>query len=148
MALRDTLQEDMKAAMKARDRDRLGTIRMLLSEVKNAAIDKGRDLSEDEEISLLATQAKRRRESIESYEKGGRDDLAAKEQAELDVIEEYLPRPLTADEVRDLVLAAIAETGATGKKDMGKVMGRVMPQVRGRFPGKDVKPIVLEQLSD
>lgn len=148
MSLQERLKTDMKEAMKARDRARLGTIRLLLSEVKNAAIQEGRDLKEDEEIALLASQAKRRRESIASYEDGGRDDLAEQEKAELAVIEDYLPQPLSADEVRDLVREVIVETGASGKGDMGKVMGKIMPRVRGRFPGADVKPIVLEELAD
>ncbi len=146
MPLLDTLTADLKTAMKARDSARVGCVRLLINEVKNAAIAKGEPLDEAGELQLLSSQAKRRRESIEAYRKGGRDDLAESEAAELVVIEGYLPAPLDAAEVTVIVEAAIAETGAAGMRDMGKVMGRVMPQVRGRFPGKDVKPIVMARL--
>lgn len=146
MSLQDTLTADMKAALKGHEKERLGTLRMLLSELKNASIAKRGPLEEADEIDLLAREAKRRRESIDAFEKGGREELAQKERGELAIIETYLPKPLSPDEVRALVREAIAATGASGKRDMGKVMGRVMPQLRGRFPGKDVKPIVDELL--
>jgi len=149
MSLLTTLKEDMKAAMKARQRDRLQTIRLLMSALKNKQIDNGgEDLSEDAELQFLATEAKRRRESITAYEEAGREDLAAQERSELEVISHYLPEPLTEDEVRAIVQAVIDETGATSKKQMGQVMGRVMPQVKGRFDGAAVKPIVLGLLGD
>ena len=142
MALLDTLSTDLKVAMKARDKAGVRTIRLLISEMKNAAIAKGAALTAEDELQLLATQAKRRSESIEAYGKGGREDLVTSEREELEVIQGYLPEPLTADQVRELVAEAIAATGASGMRDMGKVMGRVMPQVKGRFPGKEVRPIV------
>lgn len=149
MSLLTTLKEDMKTAMKARQSERLTTIRMLMAALKNKQIDKsGADLSEDEEIAFLATEAKRRRESITAYEDAGREDLAATERAELEVISHYLPEPLTEGEVRAIVEQVIADTGATSKKQMGQVMGRVMPQVKGRFDGAAVKPIVLGLLGD
>jgi len=146
MSLQTTLKDDMKTAMKARDKERLGTIRQLIAALKNVAIEKRRDLTPDEELSFLATQAKRRRESIDAYTQGDRPDLADKERTELAVIETYLPQPLSADEVRELVRAAVEETGASSPKDMGKVMKIVMPKVKGRFPGKEVRPLVNEAL--
>lgn len=146
MSLRDRMTVDMKAAMKARQASRRDTLRMLLSALGNERIKLQRDLDEAEEIDFLATQAKRRRESIDAYEQAGRDELAEIERTELSVIEEYLPKQLTEDEARALVQEAIDEVGATSKKDMGRVMGTVMPKLRGRFPGAGVKPIVDELL--
>lgn len=142
MSLRDRMTVDMKAAMKAREAARRDTLRMLLSALGNERIRLQRDLDEAEEIDFLATQAKRRRESIDAYEQAERQELADQERAELAVIEEYLPKQLSEDEVRALVRDAIEQTGASSKKDMGRVMGAVMPQLRGRFPGAGVKPIV------
>lgn len=145
MSLKETLTQDMKAAMKARDSERLGTIRMLLSNLKNLEISQrtGTDvIDEQAELTFLATEAKRRRESIEAYEKAERQDLADKEAAELAVIETYLPRQLTPEEARGVVDEAIAETGASGPADMGRVMKVVIPRLKGRFPGKDVKGLV------
>lgn len=146
MALLDTLTGDMKAAMKARESGRLQTIRMLIASIKNERIKKGDDLDEAEEIDLLAREAKRRRESIDAYEKAEREDLAQIERDELVVIEGYLPQQLEEDEVRELIRQAIADTGAESNKDMGKVMGRVMPQLRGRFDGKAAKDLVMAEL--
>ncbi len=142
MSLAATLQADLKVAMKARDAARTGTIRLLITSIKNATIHKGGELDETEEISLLATEAKRRRESVTAYRAGGREDLADHESAELTVIEGYLPKQLSEAEARELIASVIAEVGATSKRDMGKVMGKVMPQLRGVFPGNAVKPIV------
>ena len=146
MGLLATLKEDVKVAMKARDKARVGTLRMLISAVKNQEIDKRTTLSEAEEVDLLAREAKKRRESIDAFDKAGREELAAKERAELSVIDGYLPKALSREEVLDMVHAAITEIGATSKKDMGRVMKLVMPKTRGRFPGKDVKPLVDEAL--
>lgn len=141
MGLQDKLAEDMKAAMKAREADRLGVIRMMLSDIKTERINLMRDLTEEEEIGFLSRQAKRRRESIEAYTNAARVDLADIEKRELAVIETYLPQQLSVDEVREIIRAAIAEVGATSPKDMGKLMGVLMPRLKGRFPGKDVKPL-------
>lgn len=147
MAVLDTLTADMKTAMRARDKERLSTIRLLISELKNEKIRKRSDLTESEEIDVLAREAKRRAESVEAYEKGGRQDLSEKEQAELVIIKEYLPQQLTPDEVLDMLKATIAEVGASSMSDMGKVMGKVMPKLRGRFPGKEVRPLLQTLLS-
>ena len=146
MSLLDTLTGDMKAALKARESHRLQTIRMLMAALKNERIKAGGELEEKDEIDLLAREAKRRRESIEAYEKAEREDLAVIERADLEVIEAYLPKPLTEDEVNALIAAAIADLGATSKKDMGAVMSAVMPALRGRFDGKDAKALVMAAL--
>lgn len=146
MGLKEKLTADMKAAMKAREAARLATIRLLLSDWKKQLIDSKTELSEQDELQFLATQAKRRRESIQAFEEGGRDEMAEQERVELAVIEDYLPKQLTADEVRELIAKAVADTGAESMKDMGKVMGKLMPQLKGRFPGKDVQPLVKEAL--
>lgn len=140
------LKADMKAAMKAREKDKLQTIRMLLSSLKNERIDKGDDLDEQDVINVLSTEAKKRREAAEQYAEGGREELAEKEEAELKVIEEYLPPQMTDDEAEALVDEAIESTGASSKGDMGKVMGYVMPKIKGRYDGSKMKDIVLGKL--
>lgn len=140
------MKEDMKDAMRAKDAERLGTIRMLISAIKNKAIDLRRDLTEEEIVDVLSTESKKRREAIEQYTNGGRDDLAAKEEAELVVIGNYLPAPLTDEEVVALIVAAMDATGASAKKDIGKVMGIVVPQTKGRFDGGRVKDLVMARL--
>ena len=142
MTLNERLRADMKTAMKARDKDRLGTLRLLIAALQNETISVGKDLLESDEINLLAREAKRRRESMTAYEAAGRNELAEKEAFELTVIKEYLPQQLSKDDVETLVRQAAEALGATSMGDMGKVMGKVMPQLRGRFPGQDVKPIV------
>lgn len=143
MSLLKRLTDDMKTAMKARDSVKLGTVRMLISELKNAAIaNRGSEMTEAEEIDMLARQAKRRREAMDAFEQAGRDELFAQEKAELAIIETYLPQQLSVEDVTELARQAIEATGAAGMGDMGKVMSSVMPQLRGRFPGKEVQPIV------
>lgn len=146
MALIDTLNGDVKAAMKGGDKIRLNTVRMLIAALKNERISAGADLSADQELQLLATQAKRRRESITLYKEGGREDLAAQESAELVVIEGYLPEQLTEDDVRAMVAEIMAATGAESMRDMGKVMGQLMPKLKGRFDGKLAKGVVQSAL--
>ena len=146
MALIDTLSGDLKVAMKSRDKTRLTTIRMLLAALKNERISRGEDLTSAEELQLLATQAKRRRESITLYTQGGREDLVAQEQAELAVIDGYLPAQLTEEEVRGQVAEIVAATGAESMRDMGKVMGQLMPKLKGRFDGKLAKGLVQSAL--
>ncbi len=140
------LKDDMKTAMKAREKDRLQTIRMLISSLNNAKIELQRDLTEEDIVNVFSTEAKKRRESAKAYRDGDRPELADKEDAELEVITEYLPAQLTDEEVGAIVEAVVAEVGATSKRDMGKVMGKVIPQVKGRFDGARVKDIVLSKL--
>lgn len=142
MSLKEKLTEDMKSAMKARDSERLGTIRMLISGLKNAEIDARTGtgaIDEKAELDFLAREAKRRRESIDAYQKAGRQDLVDKETAELTVIEGYLPKQLSESEARAIVDEVIRETGAS---DLPSLMKAVMPRLKGRFPGKDIKALV------
>jgi len=139
--------EDMKSAMKARDKIRLETIRGLRSQFKNFEIDKGRELSDDEEIQILMNAAKKRKESIEQFKLGNRLDRVAEEQKELEIIHEYLPRQMTEQEIEDLVDQVIQEVSATSPNDMGKVMGSIIPQVKGRADGKMVQKIVQQRLT-
>ena len=147
MALKDKITEDLKTAMKARDQVRLDTLRAIITEMKNMSIaqkgeGKSGELSEADEVAVLSRARKQRDESIVAFKNGNRPDLAAIEEAQLAVILDYLPKQLTLDEVKALVQQVIAEVGATSKKDMGKVMGKLMPHVKGRFPGDQVKPVV------
>ncbi len=147
MSLTEQLQADMKSAMREGDAHRRDTLRMAIATVQNAAKDKRADLTDEEALAVLTKQVKTRRESIESYTDAGRDDLAAKEQAEIDVLQPYLPAQLGEAEVRALVLESIAATGASSPRDMGRVMSTLMPKVKGRADGKLVSGIVNEELA-
>lgn len=146
MALKDRLSDDLKDAMRQRDAKRRDTLRLLLSAIRYEEIARKGDLDDEAVTQTLSKQAQQRRDSIEAYEKGDRPDLVAQEQAELEIIRAYLPEPMSAEEVGAIVQAAIADAGATGPQDMGKVMGRIMPQVRGRADGKQVSALVQERL--
>jgi len=147
MSLTEQLKNDMKTAMKARDKIRLSVVRMLRAELQKAELAKKEDLSAEEELTVITRMAKQRRESIVAFEDGGRTELADKEKAELKVLEAYLPEQMSRDEVVELTKKIITEVGAAAKSDMGKVMGKLMPQLKGKFPGKEVRPIVDELLS-
>lgn len=146
MALAETLKNDLKTAMKAREALRVSTIKLVLADLQNRVIEKMAPLAEEEELALLARQAKQRREAIEAYEKAGRTDLAEQEAAELKIIEGYLPQQLSPAEVEAIIGELITATGATSRKEMGKLMGPLMARVKGRFPGKDVKALVEKAL--
>ena len=146
MTLSERLTNDMKEAMKAKDEIRLGVLRMVKSDLKYKQIEFGHELSEEEVIAVLSTAAKTRRDSIEEYERGGRNDLRDQEKAELDIIVQYLPEQLSAEELGRLVDEAIAEAKATAPKDMGAVMKVLMPKVRGRADGKAVNVAVRARL--
>jgi uncharacterized protein YqeY len=152
MSLRDRLLEDLKSAMKAQDARRLAMLRMLKSEMLKVEVNlretKGLDyhLDDAEATRVVSTYAKQRRESIEAYRKGGREDLATQEEAELQMVEAYLPKALGEDEVRAAVQAVIAETGATSKKDLGAVMKGAMARLQGAADGKLVSRIAGELL--
>lgn len=148
MALLEKLTEDMKTAMKARDKERLTVVRALIADLKKAKIDTGTDLDEQGEIDFLTKQAKRRREAIDAFQDAGRQELADAEAAELAVIETYLPKQLSAEEATEVVRTIIDRVGASSKKDLGRVMGPAMGELKGRFPGKDVKAIVESLLED
>lgn len=146
MALAETLQADLNAAMKAHDKARVDVLRMLRAKLQEADIAAGKALDEAASLEVIGRYAKQVRESIESFETGGRDDLLEKARAELVIVEGYLPQQLTADEVRAIVQGAISESGASSMKEMGKVMSLVMPQVKGRADGKLVNQLVKELL--
>ena len=132
MSLNDTIGRDMTAAMKAKDAPRLSALRMLKAAVMNKGVEKGRDLEDAEVLQVVASLVKQRRDSIEQFASAGRTDLVAKETGEIAVLEHYLPPALSAEEIDAAVAAAIAETGATSAKDMGKVMKAVMPKLAGK----------------
>ena len=156
-ALKDQLRTDLTTSMKARDALRSSTLRMLLTSIANAEVagKQARELSDDEVLAVLGTEAKRRREAAAAYDEAGRPDSAAKERAEADVIAGYLPAQLDAAEIADLVSATIAELGVSGPggvgdmgmRAMGRVMGALTPQVRGRADGAAVAAEVRRQLA-
>ena len=146
MSLKERMQTELKEAMKAHDEIKVSTLRLLNSAIKNKEIDERKPLDDEGLLAILSTAAKQRRESIEQYEKGGRQDLADKEKAELAIIQGYLPQQLSKDEVAAVIKETIAETGAAGAKDMGKVMKALMPKVKGKADGKLVNELVKELL--
>ena len=147
MSLTEQLQADMKTAMRDGDAHRRDTLRMVIAAAQNAAKEKREPLSDEEALAVITKQVKTRRESIKAFRDAGRDDLADKEQSEIDVLEPYLPEQMGEDEVRALVVEAVAPTGATSPRDMGKVMGALMPKVKGRADGKLVSSLVNEELA-
>ncbi|MBS9337236.1 GatB/YqeY domain-containing protein [Fructobacillus parabroussonetiae] len=148
MSLLAQVQEDMKTAMKAKDKQTLGVVRQIKSAVMNEQINVGHDLTEEEELSVLSREVKQRKESIAEFKEGGRDDLAEATQAELDVLAKYLPAQMTEEEIKQVVAAAIEKTGANSPKDMGKVMGIVSAQTKGRADGKVVADTVKQALAN
>jgi len=147
MSLIARLEADLTAAMKERDTARRDALRLILSSLRSAEKELQRPLHEDEELQVLQRERKRRVESSEAFESAGRDEQAAKEQAELEVLEEFMPEPLTEDELERIVDDAIAEVGATSMRDLGRVMADVMPQIAGRADGSAVSQIVREKLA-
>ncbi len=148
MSLEQKLTTDIGAAMKARDATRLTALRMLKTALTNKSIEKGRALEEGEELQVVSSLVKQRRDSIEQFTAGGRTDLAAKEQAEITVLETYLPPAVSAEELERAVANAVAETGASAPKDIGKVMKAVMAALSGKtVDGKKVNELVRAKLS-
>lgn len=146
MTLLSTLNDDMKTAMKAKDKETLQVIRMLKASIQNEQIKKGADLNEEEELTVLSREMKQRRDSLTEFEKADRTDLAEKVKGEIAIVEKYLPAQLDEAEIRQIVAGAIEKTGASSPKEFGKVMGAVMPQVKGKADGNQVKAIVKELL--
>ena len=141
------LQEDLKQAQLSRDAVKVSTLRLLISEIKYAAINKNQDLSDEDIISIIQKEAKKRNESIISFRAGGREDLAAKEETEMKILQIFLPQQLSKEELTKIVEEAINETGASKIADMGQVMGVVMGKTKGRADGSIVNQIVKEKLS-
>lgn len=146
MSLKEQLTSDMKEAMKAHDKDRLAVIRMVRGAIRQQEIDGKKELNDDDVIAVISKEVKMRKDSIDEFSKGGRDDLVAKTQAEIEVLMPYLPQQLSEAEVKALVEEAVAATKAATPKDMGKVMGALMPKVKGRADGKMVNTIVRSML--
>ena len=146
MSLKDRLTDDMKTALRMGDKIRLSTIRLLRAQIKDREIEQGNALSDEDVLEVLIRAAKMRREAIDSYRKAGRADLLSKEEAELEIIQSYMPEPLSRDELLALIDGVIQETGAQNLGDMGSVMGKMMPMVRGRAEGKVVSQAVRERL--
>ncbi|MBD7964451.1 GatB/YqeY domain-containing protein [Fictibacillus norfolkensis] len=147
MSLLNDLNQDMKQAMKDKNKQKLSVIRMLKASLQNEAIKQGRELNEEEELSVLVREMKQRKDSLQEFEKAGRDDLVAGLQDEIAVLTPYLPKQLTEEELQEIVAQTISEIGAASKADMGKVMGALMPKVKGKADGGLVNRIVQQQLS-
>ena len=146
MSAAEKIQQDTRAAMKERDKPRLGALRMLGAALKNGQIEAGRPLEEEEEQTILRRQLKQREESAEAFRKAGREERAASEAAEAEVVRAYLPQPLSQEELETIVDEAIRETGATGMRDMGKVMGRATQLSEGRAEGRELSALVKQRL--
>ena len=151
MGLKEQIGEDIKTAMKAKDKVRLQTVRGIKKAILEKEVElrpKGQDaLTPEQEIELLSQQAKQRRDSIEQFQKAGRDDLAEKESQELAIIETYLPEQVSDEEVESIVDELIASSGASTMKDLGKVMGPAMKQLKGKADGKKIQELVKSKLS-
>ena len=147
MTLKDQISEDMKAAMRAKEAQRLATIRLLMAAMKQKEVDERVTLGDAEVLAILEKMIKQRRESIAQYEKAARQDLAELEKAEIAVLSAYLPQQMTEAEVAEAIAAAIAETGAAGAKDMGKVMGVLKPRLAGRTDMGKVSGLVKAKLA-
>ncbi|MFL5718784.1 MAG: GatB/YqeY domain-containing protein [Chloroflexota bacterium] len=147
MSLHDRIQTDIATAMRGGDTLRRDVLRMTVSAAYNVEKKQGRPLTDDEYLAVLSREVKTRQESVEAFRGGGREDLAAKEEAEIGVLREYLPAPLTEPEIVALVSEAVASTGASSARDMGKVMGWLSPRTRGRADGKHVSEVVAKTLA-
>jgi uncharacterized protein YqeY len=141
MTLSDRVKQDLRSAMKAGEKDRVATLRLVLSELQKAAKEGGGD-----ELAVLRRERKRRHESAGAFREGGRPELAEAEEAEAEIIEDYLPAEMSDEELRGIVAAAVVETGASSPKDMGQVMKAAMPRVAGRADGKRVSALAQEAL--
>ena len=144
--LKAQINEAMKAAMRAKEKERLGTIRLVLAEIKKVEVDERIDPDDVRVTSILDKMVKQRRDSIKQFTDAGRDELAAKEQSEIEVIQEFLPQPLSAEEIASLIEEAIASTGAASMQDMGKVMGLLKPQMAGRADMGKVSELIKQRL--
>ena len=147
MSLITELEDEVKEAMKAHDGERRDALRLILSSLKSAEKDLQRELTEDEELQVLQRERKKRLEAMEAFRDAGREEQADHEEFELEILEEFMPEPLSEDEVERIVDDAIAENGATSLRDLGRVMADVMPQIAGRADGSTVSQIVREKLA-
>jgi uncharacterized protein len=147
VSLLERLNNDMKQAMKNKEKDKLSVIRMIKASVQNESIKLGRDLSEEEELTVLSRELKQRKDSLHEFEKAGREDLVEKTSTELTFVELYMPKQLSEDELSEIVKSTISEVGANSKAEMGKVMAAIMPKVKGKADGSLVNKLVQQHLS-
>jgi uncharacterized protein len=141
------IEDELKDAMRSRDAERRDALRLILNSLKNSEKELQRQLTEDEELQVLQRERKKRVEAAEAFRSGGREEQADAEERELEILEEFLPEPLSEDEVEEIVDDVIAEVGATSMADLGRVMADVMPQIAGRADGSQVSQIVREKLA-
>lgn len=147
MGFENRLDDDIKQAMKDRMKQRVSTLRMMKSSLHNESIELGHELSNDEAVSVLGRELKKRKDSLQAYEKAGREDLAKTEREEIATIEAYLPRPISEEELNRLIQETINEVGASQLSDMGEVMRAIMPKVKGKADGGEVNQLVKQYLS-
>jgi uncharacterized protein len=148
MSLLERLNNDMKQAMKNKEKDKLSVIRMIKATLQNEAIKLGKqELSEEEELTVLSREMKQRKDSLHEFDKAGREDLVEKLQQEIAVVELYMPKQLSEEEITAIIKEAIVEVGATSKADMGKVMSAIMPKLKGKADGSLVNKLVQQHLS-
>ncbi len=147
MGLKEQIDQELKEAIRAKDERKLSALRLLKTAIRRAEVDKMRELSEEEILAVIADEAKKRREAIEQFSQGGREDLALQEKEELAILEAYLPKPLSREEIEEMARQAIKEVGATSPRQMGQVMKILMPRVKGRADGALVSKIVQELLA-
>ncbi|MFD1466178.1 GatB/YqeY domain-containing protein [Lapidilactobacillus mulanensis] len=147
MSLNEQLTADLKAAMKAKDKTKLSVVRMIKASLTNAKIKKAADLTDEEELQVVTTEMKQRKDSLAEFEKAGREDLSAEVKAEMAIVQNYLPAQLTDEELSAIIQETIDENGATSMKDMGNVMSKLMPKIKGRADGGQVNQLVKKLLS-
>ncbi|MGE7601172.1 GatB/YqeY domain-containing protein [Peribacillus sp. NPDC097675] len=147
MSLLERLNNDMKQAMKNKEKDKLSVIRMLKASLQNEALKQRQDLTDDEELTVLSRELKQRKDSLQEFENAGRSDLVDKVRTELGYVEAYMPEQLSEEEVSEIVISTIEEVDATSKADMGRVMGALMPKVKGKADGSLVNKLVQQHLS-
>ncbi|MDQ0161294.1 GatB/YqeY domain-containing protein [Bacillus alveayuensis] len=147
MSLLERLNQDMKQAMKNKEKDRLTVIRMVKASLQNEAIKLGKsELTEEEELTVLSREVKQRKDSLQEFENAGRSDLVEKVQNEINILNDYMPEQLSEEELLEIIKQTIAEVNATSKAEMGKVMGAIMPKVKGKADGSLVNKLVQQQL--
>jgi uncharacterized protein len=147
MSLLERLNSDIKQAMKNKEKDKLSVIRMIKASIQNEALKTGKEISEEEELTVLSREVKQRKDSLHEFDKAGREDLVEKIRTELQYVELYMPKQLSEEEVSEIVKQAISETGASSKAEMGKVMAVIMPKVKGKADGSLVNKLVQQHLS-
>ncbi|QFT89903.1 glutamyl-tRNA(Gln) amidotransferase subunit E [Bacillus sp. THAF10] len=147
MSLLERLNNDIKQAMKDKDKEKLSVLRMVKSSIQNESIKHGRDLNPEEELTVLSRELKQRKDSLQEFEKAGREDLVHKLQGEIAIVQHYMPEQMSEEELSGIIIQTIADVNASSKADMGKVMGALMPKVKGKADGSLVNKLVQQHLS-